>query len=139
MESTNSAAEQDSAAAKRLSGIGFEAREVAARMYASMRRAGIDVQDARAHVQAAIPDVSDRTLQRWVSHIGTKSALFVNEKSSGRPGCVDDEKIRVLVGWILTTTDSGTIVKIKDAAEFLHTSLSTTACERTVRRYLSAI
>ena len=79
MESTNSAAEQDSAAAKRLSGIGFEAREVAARMYASMRRAGIDVQDARAHVQAAIPNVSDRTLRRWVSHIDTKYDDMVHD------------------------------------------------------------
>ena len=108
----------ESSAPKRLSGIGFEAREVAARIYAAMRCAGIKTADARSYVQAGIPNVNERTLRDWVRRLQSDGHLFAGEKGSGQPECIHDDNIRILVGWILKKTDSGTIVRMKDALLF---------------------
>ena len=139
MEKANSAKEAMVVEPKQLSGVGFEAREVAARIYSSLVRSGMAAGDARVHVQAGVPGVSDRTLRRWAAQIESKRPLFVGEKESGRPKSVNDDQIRVLVGWILTTTDSGTLVKVKDALTFLQDIIGIVLSECTLRRYLSTM
>ena len=139
MEKANSAKEAMVVEPKQLSGVGFEAREVAARIYSSLVRSGMAAGDARVHVQAGVPGVSDRTLRRWAAQIESKRPLFVGEKESGRPKSVNDDQIRVLVGWILTTTDSGTLVKVKDALTFLQDRIGIVLSECTLRRYLSTM
>lgn len=57
----------ESSGPKRLSGIAFEAREVAERIYAAMQHAGIKATDARSCVQAAIPNISEPILRDWVT------------------------------------------------------------------------
>lgn len=97
--------------AERLSGIGFGAREVAARIYSSMRAGGVPAGDAHRHVSAVLPGVSLRTLQRWNRGFEAEEGIFVDEKGAGRPRSVPDEKMRILVGWVLTETESGNIVR----------------------------
>ena len=82
-------------APKRLSGSGFEAREVAARIYAAMRRARIKAAEARSFVQAVIPNVSEPTLRDWVTRLPSEGHLFASEKGSGRPECIHNDKIRI--------------------------------------------
>lgn len=131
--------EAASTAPARLSGFSFETREVAARIYLSLRRSGMKANDARSHIQSAIPNVSERTLRHWVTQFESQGPLFSQEKGSGRPKCLNDEKIRILVGWILTSTDFGKIVTMKKAHSFLTNVLCTEASERTVRNNLSAL
>lgn len=104
---------------KRLSNIFFDAREVAARIYAAMRRAGIKAIYARFYVQAAILNVSKRTLRDWVTRLKSEGHLFSREKEIGWPKFIHDDKIRILVVWILRMRDSRTIVRIRDPLLFL--------------------
>ena len=90
-------------------------------------------------MQAGIPNVSERTLRNWVTRLQSGGHLFASKKDSGRPECIHDDKIGILVGWILTKTHSRTIVRIKDALLFLTDKRSTEAFESSLRTYLSGM
>ena len=90
-------------------------------------------------MHAGNPNVSGRTLRDWITRLQSEGYLFASEKDSGRSEYVIDDKIRILVEWILTKKYSGTIVRMKRALLFLTNKLNTEASERSLQRYLSSM
>ena len=101
-----------------LSGVSLDTRAVVASISSAMRPANMPARDAHRFIAAGLHGKSVRTLQRWSSSNHANKYSFVREKLCGRPKVLSEEKYRLLVRWILTKTDFGCIVKIKDARTF---------------------
>ena len=98
-----------------LSSVSFETRAVVGSIYSAMRAANMPVRDAHRFISACLFGVCVRKLTRRKSSKEVNDNPFAGKELYGLPKVVSEEKYRLLVGWILTKTDSGFIVKMEDA------------------------
>lgn len=61
---------------------------------------------------------------------------FSKEKASGRPQVVGEEEMCSLVGWILSETDNGKIIKLDDAWTKAKEDLGLDVVKETIRIHL---
>ena len=63
--------------------------------------------------------VPEKTLRTWASNVHAGGSAVSTAKASGRPRSISDEKVRLLVGWVLYQNEHNVEVHLKTAKAFV--------------------
>lgn len=114
----------------------FATKEALAKVALTLRNDGCDWEYVMTIVNSADPDLKLRSVKRWIAEIRSGNGPFLVEKRSGRPHVLLEEKLRIVVGYVLWKNENGEILSLKDALSFVKDSLSVEVSKETLRKGL---
>lgn len=116
--------------------LSWDQRDLIARVALAYRADGHSWEQTLTFLQRVHPGLQERSVRRWATDLLQKGHVFALEKNSGRPRVVQEEKLRLLVGWILYETDSGEIIKLDDATIKANDDFDMDVVKETIRLWL---